>query len=74
MISVDVRSSLVPGSHIQMDVREVLGARRWEEAYLHLPCTHQVRSNAAALSQKLYDGRTLLGIAMFIYSLCVEAD
>lgn len=74
MISVDWRSSLVPGPHVQMDVREVLGARRWREAYLHPPCTHQVRSNAAALIHKMYDGRTFWGIALFIYSLCVDAD
>lgn len=74
MVSVDLRSSLVPGPHIQMDVREVLGAKHWVEAYLHPPCTHQVRSNASALVHKMYDGRTFWGIALFIYSLCVEAD
>lgn len=47
-ISVDLRTSLVPGPHVCMDVRLVLGARRWKVAFLHPPCTHQVKSDTKA--------------------------
>ncbi|KAL3893127.1 MAG: hypothetical protein SGPRY_014446, partial [Prymnesium sp.] len=74
VLSVDLRTSLTPGPHVQMDLREVLSAKRWREAYLHPPCTHQVLSDTTTLAHKKADGRTFWGIAFFIYCWCVEAD
>lgn len=73
-LSVDVRRSLQPGPHACMDVRSVLGVQRWKDAFLHPPCTHQVRSDASASLAKHLDGRTFWGIALFIYSWCVDAE
>lgn len=73
-LSVDVRSSLHPGPHARMDARVVMGAKRWVDAFLHPPCTHQVLSDAAAFRDKHVDGRTFWGIALFIYCFCIDAS
>lgn len=73
-LSVDLRSSLVPGPHARLDVRSVLSMKKWQDAFLHPPCTHQVRSDASSLRCKHVDGRTFWGIALFIYCLCVDSD
>lgn len=72
-LSVDLRGTLVPGPHAMIDVREVIMLTRWEEAYLHPPCTHQVLSDARAAKSKMLDGRAFWGISLFIYSWCVRA-
>lgn len=72
-ISADLRRSLQPGPHVCMDIREVLGVKRWHDAFLHPPCTHQVRSDATSSVAKHLDGRTFWGIALFVYSWCVDA-
>lgn len=73
-LSVDVRTSLQPGPHARMDVRHVIKAKVWEDAFMHPPCTHQVRGDVIAMRAKHLDGRTFWGIAFFIYCWCVDAD
>lgn len=73
-LSVDIRDTLTPGPHAKMDVREVIDMARWEEAYLHPPCTHQVLSDTRAAKCKMLDGRAYWGVALFIRSWCVKAD
>lgn len=52
----------------------MLAARRWVDAFLHLPCTHQVLSDNTACQHKMMDDRTFWGVALFIYSLCTDAE
>lgn len=72
-LSVDMRDTLIAGPHARIDIREVLDLHKWEDAYLHPPCTHQVLSDARASAAKMQDGRTFWGIALFIYSWSVRA-
>lgn len=73
-ISVDTRTSIAPGPHICMDVREVLWRKRWEDAYMHPPCTHHILSDTKAALAKQLDGRAFWGVALFLYSWCTQAD
>lgn len=73
-ISVDRRTSLQPGPHVRMDVRDVMWSKVWKDAFLHPPCTHQVRGDSLTSTAKHADGRTFWGVAMFVYCWCIKAD
>ena len=72
-ISVDSRSSLVPGPHAVLDLTEVMWLKVWHDAYLFPPCTHQVLSDTRSGRTKRLDGRTFWGIAFFLYCWSVVA-
>lgn len=72
-ISVDTRSSLVPGPHSVLDLTEVLMLKVWLDAYLFPPCTHQVLSDTRSAGAKRLDGRTFWGIAFFLFCWSVAA-
>ena len=73
-ISVDRRTSLVPGVHACLDMRHVLQMRTpsngrgpWLHAYLFPPCTHQTLSDTTAGEAKEADGRRFWGILLVIF-------
>ena len=72
-LSVDQRTSLVPGPHATVDLRLVLMLCVWDDALLFPPCTHQTVSDHRTSDAKRFDGRTFWGIAFFIYCWCVRA-
>lgn len=72
-LSVDRRDTLIPGPHAKLDARSVMMLTRWEDAFLHPPCTHQVLSDSRAARFKMLDGRAFWGVALFIYSWCIRA-
>ena len=72
-ISVDMRTSLVPGPHAVLDLADVLMLKVWLDAFLFPPCTHQVLSDTRAGTAKRLDGRSFWGIAFFIFCWCVVA-
>ena len=72
-VSCDERASEVPGPHLLLDVRLVVHARVWDDAFFFVPCTHQTRSDTTSRDAKVMDGRTFWGIALFIYCWCVVA-
>ena len=73
-LSVDLRRSLIPGVHAQLDLRVVLPRLRWRRVYLFPPCTHQTTSNTNSRREKDLDGRTFWGIAFFVYCYCTDCD
>ena len=73
-LSVDLRRSLVPGVHAQLDLRVVLPRHRWRRVYLFPPCTHQTLSNTNSRRDKDLDGRTFWGIAFFVYCYCTDCN
>ena len=71
-LSVDVRTSLVPGVHACCDLLDVLGLDHgWVDVYGFPPCTHQTLSDRTAGASKRVDGRSFWGILFFIRCWCV---
>ena len=71
-ISVDSRSSIMPGVHACMDLREVAGLAAWDDGWFFPPCTHHVRSDKGTLKFKLQDGRAYWTMAFFIFCWCIN--
>lgn len=65
VISCDVKPTLVPGSHYQGDVRDLL-SQEWDMIIAFPPCTHLATSGAKHFAQKIKDGRQQAGIDFFM--------
>ena len=72
-LSVDLRACEVGGIHACLDVRDVVGLRRWERAHLFPPCFRQLRGDDDCLPFKISDGRAFWGCLSVIWCLYVAA-
>ena len=74
-LSVDTRTSLIPGVHACLDARLVLPLRpQWGRIYGFPPCTHQTLSDTTARLSKQMDHRAFWGILFFLWIWCVACQ
>ena len=69
-LSIDRRSSLIPGVHACLDMQLVLPLKTWRRAYLFPPCTHQTLSDTLGRPFKEQDGRMFFFILFVIWCYC----